>query len=238
MKVWCTQIFLLFTCTSTTYISCTDLNLQGDSAKDERRHRYRRRETDHRSYREQQKSETSKTEGAALTKRPTNFVLEENGTHIHGKNRIVKKCVEFYEELYRSRRPSADQDTHDDRTTTSTFDPPSILLLEVEASIKRLKRNKAPEENNITDGILQDRGDVMIQILTDLFNTCLHHQQVPKAWKNALIVLIHKKWNTSDITKLQTNQFDSRYVQGVFKNSSTKDDSYTGLPPITWASQI
>ena len=39
----------------------------------------------------------------------------------------------------------------------------------------------------------------MIQILTDLFNTCLHHQLVPKAWKNALIVLIHKKGNTSDI---------------------------------------
>ena len=39
----------------------------------------------------------------------------------------------------------------------------------------------------------------MIQVLTDLFNTCLHHRQVPKAWKNALIVLIHKKGNTSDI---------------------------------------
>ena len=42
-------------------------------------------------------------------------------------------------------------------------------------------------------------GDAMIQILTDLFNTCLHHQLVPKAWKNALVVLIHKKGNTSDI---------------------------------------
>ena len=39
----------------------------------------------------------------------------------------------------------------------------------------------------------------MTQILTDLFNACLHHQQVPKAWKNALVVLIHKKRNTADI---------------------------------------
>ena len=77
-------------------------------------------------------------------------------------------------------------------------DIPSILRSEVEASIKRLKRNKAPGEDNITGGILQDGGDAMIQILTDLFNTCLHHQQVPKAWKNALVVLIHKKGNTSD----------------------------------------
>ena len=93
----------------------------------------------------------------------------------------------------------ADQDSRDDRTTTSSIDAPSILQSEVEASIKRLKRNKAPGEDNITGGILQDGGDAMIQILTDLFNTCLHHQLVPKAWKNALVVLIHKKGNTSDI---------------------------------------
>ena len=106
--------------------------------------------------------------------------MEEDGTHIHDKDRIVKRCVEFYEELYRSRRASADQESHDDRTT-STIDPPSILQSEVEASIKRQKRNKALGEDNITGGILQDGGDAMIQVLTDLFNTYLHHRQIPKA---------------------------------------------------------
>ena len=27
-------------------------------------------------------------------------IMEEDGTHIHDKDRIVKICVEFYEELY------------------------------------------------------------------------------------------------------------------------------------------
>ena len=126
-------------------------------------------------------------------------IMEEDGTYIHDKDQIVKRCVEFYGELYRSRRVSADQDSRDDRTTTSTIDPPSILPSEVEASIKRLKCNKAPREDYITGGILQDGGDAMIQILTNLFNTSLHHQQVPKAWKNDLVVLIHKKENTSAI---------------------------------------
>ena len=71
-------------------------------------------------------------------------VMEENGTHIHDKDQVVKRCVEFYEELYRSRRASADQDSLDDRTTTSTIDAPSILPSEVEASLKGLKSNKAP----------------------------------------------------------------------------------------------
>ena len=47
-------------------------DLQGDSKKDEGRYPETRRETDHRSHREQQKSETSKTE-AALGERPTNI---------------------------------------------------------------------------------------------------------------------------------------------------------------------
>ena len=140
----------------------------------------------------------------------------------------MKRYVEFYEELYRSRRASADQDLHDNPTITSSFDPPSILRSEVEASIARLKRNKAPGEDNITGGILQDGGDAMIQILTDLFNTCLHHRQVPKAWKSALIVLIHKK----DIRyqKLQTNQLVSHYVQGV-SNHASKPDFGQVIPP-------
>ena len=55
-------------------------------------------------------------------------VMEGDGIPIHNKDRIVKRCVEFYEELYRLRRASDDQDSHDDdRTTTSTIDPPSIL---------------------------------------------------------------------------------------------------------------
>ena len=122
-------------------------------------------------------------------------------------DRIVKRCVEFYEELYRSRRASADQDAHDDLTMTSTIDPPSILPLEVEASIKRLMCNKPPGEDNITGGILQDGGNAMIQILTDRFHTCLHHRKVPKAWKNVLVVLMHKKGNTLDIKNYRPTSF-------------------------------
>ena len=70
--------------------------------------------------------------------------MEEDGTYIHDKDRIVKRCVEYYEELYRSRRASADQDSHADPTTTSTIDPPSILS-SVEPSLKRLNPTKHQE---------------------------------------------------------------------------------------------
>ena len=60
-------------------------------------------------------------------------IMEEDETHIHDKESIVKRCVEFYEELYRSRRASANQASHDYPTTTSIIDPPFILPSEVEA---------------------------------------------------------------------------------------------------------
>ena len=50
-------------------------------------------------------------------------IMEEYGMHIHDKDRIVERCIEFYEERYRKRRASADQDLRDDRTTTSSIDP-------------------------------------------------------------------------------------------------------------------
>ena len=115
--------------------------------------------------------------------------------YIYDKDRIVKICVKFYEELYRSRRALANQDSHGDPTILPlplTHHP--YYSSEVEASLKRLKRNKALGDDNITGGILQRwRRGYKIKVLTDLFRTCLHHRQVPKAWKNALIVLRHNK---------------------------------------------
>ena len=93
--------------------------------------------------------------------------------HTHDKDRIVKRSVEFYEEQYRSRRASTDQDSHDDPTTTSSIDAPSILPSEVEASIKRLKCNKAPREDNITGGILQDGGNAMKFSLIYSIHVCI-----------------------------------------------------------------
>ena len=47
---------------------------------------------------------------------------------------------------------------------------PPILPSEVRSAINRLKRDKAPEEDNITDGIVQDGGEPIVKILTKLFN--------------------------------------------------------------------
>ena len=44
--------------------------------------------------------------------------------------------------------------------------PPVILPAAVEASIKKLDHSKAPGEDNITGGVLQDGGEAIVNLLT------------------------------------------------------------------------
>ena len=62
-----------------------------------------------------------------------------------------------------------------------------------------MKRDKALGEDNITGGILQDGGETIVTILTNLFNRCLSEGRVPSSWKNAAVVLLHKKGDMADI---------------------------------------
>ena len=73
-----------------------------------------------------------------------------------------------------------------------------ILPSEVRDAIKRLKRNKAPGEDNITAGILQDGGEPIVKIFTKLFNRCIVDGKVPSCWKNASVIIIHKKEDMAD----------------------------------------
>lgn len=110
---------------------------------------------------------------------------------------MIKRCEEFYTELYNTRRPQ-DQPFIDGHYVETGPIPP-IRPSEVRNAIKRLKRNKAPGEDNITARILQDGGEPIVKILTKLFNRCVVEGKVPSCWKNASVIIIHKKGDTADI---------------------------------------
>ena len=109
-------------------------------------------------------------------------IIEEDGTRIHNRDCIVTPCVEFYQELYRSRRLQIDKMEPQQTDRPSMDDaPPIILAAEVEALIKKLDHNKAPGEDNITGGVLLDGGEAVVNLLTRLFNKCLQLCQIQKA---------------------------------------------------------
>ena len=126
--------------------------------------------------------------------------MEEDSTQIHNRNCIVTCFVEFYQELYRSRWLQTNTMEPQQPHRPSMDDaPPIILPAEVEASIKKLDHSKAPGEDNIIGGVLQDGREAIVNLITQLFNKCLQLCQVPKAWQNTVMILLHKKGNTSDI---------------------------------------
>ena len=106
----------------------------------------------------------------------------------------------LYTNLYSTKLPQG-QPSMQIQTCTLNTPPPPILPTEVNAAIKRLKQNKAPGNYNITADVLKDGGKPIIQMFTNMFNRCLSEGKLPNSWKNASVILIHKKGDTADITK-------------------------------------
>ena len=131
-----------------------------------------------------------------LGKNNMTVLKEEDGTLINDFNRLIKRCEEFYTELYNTRRP---QDQPSTDLETDIVPPPPILISEVESAIKKLSRGKAPGEDGVTAGILKDGGQPIVDILTKLYNRCLSEGQVPSTWKNASVIILHKKGDKTDI---------------------------------------
>ena len=121
---------------------------------------------------------------------------EEDGTLIRDFNRMIQRCEEFYTKLYSTRQARQSSVL----ALPATYEPPRpILPSEARVAIKRLKLGKAPGEDSITTAVLQNgpvtqhivnNGPVILQMLSD--------GRVPSSWKNASVVLIHKKGNTAD----------------------------------------
>ena len=132
-----------------------------------------------------------------LGKNNITTLKEDDGSLIQDFERMIQRCEELYTTSSRqTRQPTTNVSivSHDKR-------PPQILPLEVSAAIKRPKRDKAPGEDNITPGVLQDEGEPIVEALTKLFNRCFRDGKVPSCWKNASVVLIQKKGDTADTQK-------------------------------------
>ena len=70
--------------------------------------------------------------------------MDEDGTQIYNRDHIVTHCVEFYQELWRSRRLQRNTIEPQQLHRPSMDDAlPVILPAEVEASIKKLDHSKA-----------------------------------------------------------------------------------------------
>jgi len=77
---------------------------------------------------------------------------------------------------------------------------PDVTEEEVKAALNEMKNKKSPGDDDIPIEAIKEGGETLLSAITTLFIKCLEQEQIPKAWENAVIILIHKK---GDITKLE-----------------------------------
>ena len=79
------------------------------------------------------------------------------------------------------------------KLVTDTSEVPHILIDKVKHALNKTKRSKTPGEDGITSDMLKDAGDKVHYKLAGHFTQCLCKRDVPEAWWNAIVSLLHKK---------------------------------------------
>ena len=138
-----------------------------------------------------------------------------------GRNNSSETSTGWHKDV-RSSIPSSTAPGRLDNLVSSHYQPPmshlpQILPLEVRVAIKRLKRGKAPGEDNITTAVLQDGREPIIKALTQLFNRCLSDGRVPQQLEECISSLDPQERRHSRHKKLPTHQPSTSDLQGVLK---------------------
>ncbi|XP_037780209.1 craniofacial development protein 2-like [Penaeus monodon] len=67
-------------------------------------------------------------------------------------------------------------------------------------AVEQSKKGKAPGPDNITIDLIEAAGDVVYDKLATLFNECLRQSTIPDEWNEAIIVLLQKKGDQTNIS--------------------------------------
>ena len=114
----------------------------------------------------------------------------------------------------------------------------SITESEVQACIKKLKRDKSSGSDNILNEYFLEAGDILLSHLTELFNLVLDSCHFPESWSDGIIIPLFKKGDRTDVknfrgitlvsclSKLFTSVLNSRIMKWCDENSKLSDAQF------------
>ena len=120
---------------------------------------------------------------------------QKNGNITNNRQEILNVRADFYQELYSSKSSESEPDI----ISPDQSAIPQVTVREVEVAIKEMKDNKAPGTDDITSDIIKIGGAGIIKELTKLYNQIMEEKRIPVCWKEAKIILLHKKGDKTDI---------------------------------------
>lgn len=124
--------------------------------------------------------------------------LRKKDTELYTRDDIITTATEFYRHLYSNRdTKSTNLDTETDATPRNNVK--SIDETEIIEAIKKLKLDKSPSTDNITNETLKIGHKTLALPLVELFNKILQNSETPSQWSQSNIILIYKKGDPKDI---------------------------------------
>ena len=122
---------------------------------------------------------------------------DANGISKTDRDEIAEACAEYYEILYSGADNS--QTIYEQAIIFNDNNMPTILKSEIRAALTQMKNGKAPGPDSVKIEILNASSEESVKILQKIYNKELLTQKIPKYWKNATIILLHKKGSKSEV---------------------------------------
>ena len=144
-------------------------------------------------------------------------VQDNEGRRQTARDEILAQATTFYSKLYTSTLPQSDQ-THDPNSTIGNNEEvPHILTCEVRTALKELKNNKCPGDDGIYNEYIKLGQEVLIPVLTQLFNEIITTEVIPREWETSTIILLHKKGTRDNINNYRPISLSSNLYKLFMK---------------------
>lgn len=115
------------------------------------------------------------------------------------KKEMLKIVEHFYAELYKKDGNSCENTRLPKILNQGSEDLPEVPLNEISIALSEMKNNKSPGEDKIVIEAIKAGGVKILKAFKLLFDECLLKGTTPSQWNNAVIILLHKKGDITDI---------------------------------------
>ena len=124
--------------------------------------------------------------------KPTTTILDESGKPLHTNEKKMARWRRHFEGVLNVRN-AVTEDVIAEVEDLSGSDTPELTREEVEKAVKKLRNGKAAGSDHIVAELLKNGGEAMINWLWELLKEVWKTKQVPKEWKKAILIPLHKK---------------------------------------------
>ena len=146
-----------------------------------------------RKYIENNKGYRQAMKALTMGKNIVTSILDSQGNTISDKDKILKECRSFYEELYKSttkRNPDA-------AAQSENIQP--VLVSEIRFALHTMKKEKASGHDGLVVDYLKAAEEEVVGRIASIFTDILRTQQIPEDWKTGTVILLHKKGDRKNL---------------------------------------